>query len=311
MPKLLAHEIFAEDVRRRMPAQWKLRRLVERYPNLYRFGAMLPDVPFFLLWGPGSGAFHRQAERFHENGAEIERFLASALAGTEEAEKRLAVAAGIFCHAAADAVFHPMVYYYSGAGTDGARWRHHRLEGFIDIHFSRNFTRCPPFYLEPLVQGLEAEIDTLIGWMARIFALERHRRRFYPALRRNALFFRLFSSPAARRIAGWAAPAAPVWLKAYLAHFYPYRLPSGRLFADPIAYRNPASGSLRQWRIEEMAREVSDAALAVLARIETGEYRIRSLLPDGWNLHTGIGALPKSAMVFFDTARPLRDIVGF
>jgi hypothetical protein len=153
----------------------------------------------------------------------------------------------------------------------------------------------------------------LIDWMALLFGLDRNRHRlhFYRALKRNVLFLKLFINRPARLLAGWVAPNAPAALKAYLAHFYPYRLPPpGRLFPDPIPYRNPATGRPEKKRIEEMGKEAVDNALAVLERIEAGGCRIRDLMPDGWNLHTGIGALPKAAMSFFDTDRPLREIIG-
>ena len=315
MPKLLTHWVFAEDLRRRMPKGWRVRKAVDRNPYLYRYGAVAPDTPFYLLWGPGSDELNRQAEGFHERGEGIERFLSAAgeAAGSVDGEQRLSLVAGIFCHAAADAVFHPMVYYNSGFGTASARWRHHRIEGFIDLHFSGNFRRPEIRRLDEILRGLEVDVDTLIDWLAQLFDLDPSRHRFHlrRALQRNVLFLKLFANRPARLLAGWAAPSAPVGLKAYLAHFYPYRLPApGRLFPEPIVYRNPATGRPEKKRIEEMGKEAVDDALAVLENIEMGRRRIADLLPAGWNLHTGVGALPKAAMSFFDTERPVREIVG-
>jgi hypothetical protein len=59
-----------------------------------------------------------------------------------------------------------------------------------------------------------------------------------------------------------------------------------------------------------MGKEAVDAALALLAAVETGEARLSALLPEGWNLHTGIGSRPKAAMTFFDTGRAVEEIVG-
>lgn len=315
MPKLPTHWIFAEDVLRRMPAGWAVRRAAERYPNLYRYGAVAPDTPFYLVWGPGSRILNRQAEDFHETGGGLERFVASTMEKRPAAgaEQRLALAAGIFTHAAADAVFHPMIYYFSGSETDEAECRHHRLESFIDLYFSHNFSRSEASLLEPILQGMEVGGGTLLGWLADLFELDRRRHRAHLrlALGCNAFFLRLFRNRGARLLFGRLAPVSPAGLKAYLAHFYPCRLPRWeRLFPEPIDYRNPATGLPYRMRIAEMGKTAVDTAFDVLEKLEAGQWRLRALFPNGWNLHTGIAARPMAAMRFFDTSRSLREVIG-
>jgi hypothetical protein len=315
MPKLPTHWIFAEDVYRRMPSSWRIRRAVDRYPYVYRYGAVAPDTPFYLHWGPGSRILNRQAEEFHERGGGLERFLTSALQERPAAgaEQRLALASGIFTHAAADAVFHPMIYYVSGSGTEEAECRHHRMEGFIDLYFSRNFSQAQAVRLEQVLQGLEVDTDTVLNWLADIFELDRrrHRPHLRTALWCNVLILNLFINRGARFLAGRLAPVSPAGLKAYLVHFYPHRLPPWeQLFPDPIAYRNPATGLPYQTGMAELGKTAVDIAFDVLEKIEAGECRLSALFPNGWNLHTGIANRPKNAMRFFDTARPLREILG-
>lgn len=309
LPKLLTHWIFAEDLRQRLPSNGAVARAVNRHPNLYRYGAVAPDTPFYLLWGPGSRTLNAHAEVFHETGAGLERFLRST-----GAERRLALAAGVFSHAAADAVFHPMVYHFSSAGTGRARSRHHRLEAWIDLYFSRNFKRPEVCRLDHILRGLEVGVGTLIGWLAVLFDLDprRHRRHLQRALRCNDYFLRLFSNRAARLLAGLAFPISPDGLRAYLAHFYPLQPPPPeRLFTAPIAYRNPATGEPHRRHIDEMKQEAIDTALVLCQKMQAGEHRLSVLMPRGWNLHTGIGARPKAAMTFFDTDVPVRQLVGF
>jgi len=309
LPKLLTHWIFAEDLRQRLPSNGAVARAVNRHPNLYRYGAVAPDTPFYLLWGPGSRTLNAHAEAFHETGAGLERFLRDT-----GSERRLALAAGVFSHAAADAVFHPMVYYFSSAGTGRARSRHHRLEAWIDLYFSRNFKRPEVSRLDHILRGLEVDVGTLIGWLAVLFDLDlrRHRRHLQRALRRNVCFLRLFSNRAARLLAGWAFPISPDGLRAYLAHFYPLQPPPPeRLFPAPIAYRNPATGEPHRRCIDEMKQEAIDDALVLCQKMQAGEHRLSVLMPRGWNLHTGIGARPKAVMTFFDTDVPVRQLVGF
>jgi hypothetical protein len=225
----------------------------------------------------------------------------------------MALAAGILTHAAADAVFHPMIYYFSGSGTDKAECRHHRLESVIDLYFSRNFLRPEVSLLEPILQGLEVGSDTLLGWLADLFALDRRRHRSYLrlALGCNGLFLRLFRNRGARLLAGRLAPVSPAGLRAYLVHFYPCRLPPWeRLFPAPICYRNPATGLPYKQGIAELGNTAVDTAFDVLERFEAGRRRLSALFPNGWNLHTGIASRPKSAMRFFDASRPLREIIG-
>lgn len=315
MPKLPTHWIFAEDVYRRMPSGWALRRAVDRYPNIYRYGAVAPDTPFYLLWGPGSRILNQKAEEFHDRGAGIERFLAAAMAGTgtADAEQRMAFIAGVFTHAAADTVFHPMIYYFAGSGAEKTEWRHHRIEAFMDLYFSRNFSRPEVSLLDQILQVLEIDSETLLGWLADLFELDRrrHRHDLRLALGLNVLFLRLFRNPGARRLAGRLAPVSPAGLKAYLVHFYPHRLPAWeRLFPKPIVYRNPATGLSYQTCIEELGKTAVEIAFDVLEKIEAGERRLSALFPNGWNLHTGIASRPKIAMRFFDTDRPLREILG-
>jgi hypothetical protein len=121
----------------------------------------------------------------------------------------------------------------------------------------------------------------------------------------------LFINRGARLLAGKVAPVAPGGLRAYLAHFYPYRLPSlERLFPEPITFRNPATGHPRTMRLEEMGYTAVKTALEVLQKIEAGEHRLAALLPGGWNLHTGLADQPMSSMRFFETDRPLDKIIG-
>ncbi len=315
MPKLPTHWIFAEEVYRRMPHHWQIRRAVDRYRYVYRYGSVAPDTPFYLHWGPGSGILNRHAEEFHEKGGGLERFLATALSkpGGNKTEPQLAFAAGVLTHAAADTVFHPMIYYFSGSGMLQAEWRHHRMEGFIDLYFSRNFSKAVAVRLEQVLQGMEVNTDTLLGWLADLFDLDR--RAYRPCLRAslwwNEFFLNLFIHRGARLLADRFAPGAPDGLRQYLAHFYPYRLPDPkRLFPNPITYRNPATGQWFEMRIEEMGDAVVDASLDILKKVEAGGYRIAAMFPDGWNLHTGIADRPKSAMCFFDAGRPLREILG-
>lgn len=140
MPQSFVH-LFAID---RIRGDARLHPLAHealgRLPAFGRFGAMLPDLPYFgsirwrALWQqlgllqPGA----RWADRLHH-----ERPLAAGLAllVPRAASRlgplaRLAIGAGYFSHAALDATLHPLVYRLidaDGARSKGARRAQHML----------------------------------------------------------------------------------------------------------------------------------------------------------------------------------------
>lgn len=326
MPKYLTHWMLAEDAALTLDETSRLRQVILRHPNLFMAGAVIPDAPFYLLFGPGRLTMPRAAESFHDTRENSFGSIPVVLnAGpARDRDRRLALSLGVLTHIAVDAAFHPFVYYVSGSSLSGgidprtARYRHHTLETYLDLFFSRNFLRPKKRFFSGVLAGIEMDRPAFLDALAGLFSLKgpEKSRTLARALRMNGFFQRLFSFPALLSPLKGIDRIGGGRLKPHLAHFFPRRLPSpDRLFRRQYDYRHPVTGAPVCRGVAEMGGQAVATLSDLFRKLEAtpgGDAAAAiAALPDGPNLYTGMVGRGKSDMGFFDPTETLGNLIFF
>ena len=150
MPKEIVHWLIAEQTACLLRGT-PLEKIVAANPECLRFGAIFPDVLFYLVGKRSSRRIGRLGDILHGTGGEdTYRLLRSLLEITETSEASGPLTAfwiGVASHLQADIVFHPLIYYLTGNYHDEcpekrtlAIQRHRRLEVMLDMYFTREKT---------------------------------------------------------------------------------------------------------------------------------------------------------------------------
>ncbi|SEL96550.1 Zinc dependent phospholipase C [Syntrophus gentianae] len=143
MPKEAAHWILAEQTWQAMP-EGLLKTEIQGNKALYYLGAIIFDTPYYALTGQNRSNLIAAATRLHGYSASAPFNPFGPLAKSTEVlpEGYGPFVAGALTHVAADAVFHPPIFYFSGNDKDvpanqaaRATTRHRRLESALDLHF--------------------------------------------------------------------------------------------------------------------------------------------------------------------------------
>lgn len=149
MPGLLTHHLLAgalaDDLKGTV-----FEEPLDHCPEYLYLGAVFHDALFYVSSREKGARFKRQGTRLHGLKGEDTLFLPRGLlreaAGEgrsgPEREPLLAFTAGLISHIAADTVFHPFVFYFSGPlSAPLTKLGHRRLETLMDLFFSRGQTR--------------------------------------------------------------------------------------------------------------------------------------------------------------------------
>ena len=134
MPRELTHWLIAGEAADRLPVG-RLSDAIRAHRDVYLLGAVAPDSPFYALIGRQHDVLQRVASAVHgADGRDTLGWVPDSATAVG-----WAFIAGVCTHIAADAVFHPFVYYFSGswkAEDPRVRYRatirHVRLETAID-----------------------------------------------------------------------------------------------------------------------------------------------------------------------------------
>lgn len=159
MPKELCHWLIARAAARTLDATVtaKTAAAVAACPEAFLVGAVAPDGPFYVT---GDARVVAIAGLLHGYGATdayapVQRAITSDDAVPAAA---IAFAAGVLCHMAADTVFHPAVFYFTGFPTHASvavqrayLFRHRAFETAMDLHL-----------LAEQGQGIERRLDRLL-----------------------------------------------------------------------------------------------------------------------------------------------------
>lgn len=280
MPKELTHWMIARAAASRLDEQATPRTAgaIRECGDAFLLGAVAHDGPFYIRKSPRMAAL---GDQLHGKGtddafAPIERVLAAA--GSSSAA--VAFAAGAASHIAADTIFHPAVFYFTGfpshpksavAGT--YLFGHRAFESALDLHL-----------VSTRGHGLDRRLGSVLGRAAasaEAEALWAALARFYGAQGAS------LGPSDARAIVEQAAKtqglfdSAPVRLLARLLNllhagtnadvsslFYVRKSPWNGHFTSPRPYRDPLSGAEDVFDVGDFVDRAVARALGLFGNIE-------------------------------------------
>jgi hypothetical protein len=319
MPKEITHWFVAERVYRHLDQGARIKQILARGMNLYRIGAILPDVPFYVVAGPGRSVMPHRGEVFHDPAGssyrDLVRYLNRRAAALTAADAALLL--GVLTHIHTDAAFHPLVFHLSGPfDTDvrsrrRSKLRHHLLETRIDEIMMRRHVECAPHRIYDLIKAAEAPGGCVRQCFAALFDMR-------PAAARNAVFQsaliqRQFFNQTLRRLVYRLNRAGVFDMRVVASYFYRFAAaPSKPEWSAPIAYRDPVTGQRLRRSLEQLTADACRMTHAVFAHLED----CTSIRPwgaalarlKGPNLYTGRFGLRRLRMRFFSSAP--RGIAG-
>jgi hypothetical protein len=174
MPKEITHWLIAERAASSLTGSL-LEKDVAANPHCLHFGAVFPDVLYFLVGKKPAARLSSLAHALHGAGGEdTYAFLRSLLAVPVAAAESGPMAAfwvGVAAHLRTDITFHPFVYYLSGDydhADPGVRTmaiqRHRRFETVMDMYFNRDGTgrQVRRHSLRAILAGLEMPLPRLL-----------------------------------------------------------------------------------------------------------------------------------------------------
>jgi len=325
MPKEATHWILAENTWQAMPDGLLKREILEN-KALYYLGAIIFDTPYYVLTGQNRSNLYAAAQRLHGYNASrsFNPFRALATSPENMPEGYRPFLAGALTHVAADAVFHPLIYYFGGNDEDvftnkaaQATARHRRLETALDLHFlSRNGNtafrnlRLPGLYrnreneeraflklLNLLYFGkvlLKDSALKLAVWQHALIHVLIHQKRIHQFIE----LFDILCPQQARRI------------KPVEALFYATcQEADPRFFQRALVYRHPVTGEERQESINDLQDRMVALSLEFLERIDNIERQadLKKRLAGAVfpSLYHGLPPDRSLKIHFFDALQPL------
>lgn len=244
MPKEMTHWWVARKAEESLSPESVLGAAIHSYRQLFMMGAVVPDMPFYFLFGPRSGEIKRIAERFHNSENGSYRLFEGLMpwVGGERRSAGLALLSGLLTHIHTDSIFHPMVYYFCGRGEADFRKkrfslaRHRTLETLADM-FVRHLSPDKEMRVAKMVKGLEIDREHFLDMLASVFSPFGEVR---PSLMRRLLFFQgriqgLLFRDIFRRGLERTSLLTGIDLGYLYANFYPKPAPAEKiLFKKPI-----------------------------------------------------------------------------
>lgn len=326
MPKYITHWIIAEKVFQGLDERSAFKPVIARGKASYLIGSVVLDTPFYLIWGRDAGVMNRMAEHLHNTRNSSFRFAAEFLAACEQNRSRfapvLAMLLGIITHIYADAVFHPMVYFFSGPPLGKPKTRnqsaarHHTLETYLDLYFEKAFQSSYQWKFSALLKRIEIEPPQFFEILTHLFSVRGDHgiRMIKKAVRMNAAIQGLFDKKLPRLLMDGLNLVPGIDVSHFVAHFYPYQRPDPRdLFQNALNFRHPVTGERLLFSVEGFIDLAVQRALSAFDDLSVA-YRknkplsdiLRSM--DGPNLYTGLHNRGKSDMIFFDASREIQAL---
>jgi hypothetical protein len=283
MPKELCHWMIARQAARKLDttATPRTKEAVQACPEAFLLGAVAPDGPFYV---PGDARLVAIATLLHGQGAVVDAFApvkrvigAGAAAASPAA---MAFAAGVLCHIAADTVFHPAIFYFTGfsahasATVKGAYlYRHRSFETAMDLQLLAEHGSGLERRLDRLLARASARPDAgeLVAAVARCYATAGQppstaeaARILEQAGKTQRLFF-----------------SKPLWALLCIRHiysagrnpdtsalFYARTTPWTPTFSSPRPYRDPVSGVDGVFDLGECFSRAVDRTVSLCGNLE-------------------------------------------
>jgi len=323
MPKHITHWILAEKIYLDIEGDSVLKKIINSYKYLYLTGAVILDTPFFLLYGRGGKVMNRVAEKIHDAAYNSYAIFKDVINADERPlpDAVLSLLLGIITHIQADAVFHPLVYFFSGKGIADKkeRARHHILESYLDLYFKERLGAPNKGLFSEVIKQIEMEEKAFLEVLANLFSLDRKSgiNMIKKALKMNSLIQGLFDKNLPRILLQFLNFFPGMDLNDSISHFYPHPKPiPGTMFLHPFDYRHPVTGQKSKISVDELAEQTVQRILEVFDVVEK-HYGSKKPLSEaflqltGPNLYTGLENTRKSDMHIFNTEKEVLELIFF
>jgi hypothetical protein len=280
MPKEIVHWLIAEEAASLLKGT-SLENAVAENPACLRFGAIFPDVLFYLVGNRYFRRIGRLADILHGTDGEDTYRLLRSLSETPgtsgESGPLTAFWIGVAAHLQADIVFHPLIYYLTGNYHDKrpeirtlAIQRHRRLEVILDMYFTREKTsgQLRSYSLGRICNQLELPMPNLLKIASQTLAelSDSRPEEIAFGLRRALRYFVLMQNLCSRPFLGSILfrmeKLLPQPLREITALFQAPQLAAHFSFlSKPVIYRNPVSGKKMESTVDLLfAKAVHDSA---------------------------------------------------
>lgn len=320
MPRELVHwHVLERAVERLSAKSVRLQAICRRSPSVARLGAITHDAPYYLRLGKSN--FQHVAERLHgANGTDsfqpLREFACAIPRSLQNDSPLWAFCAGLISHAVVDAIFHPMIFYFTGnyhaldpKERSEARARHRLFEVHLDSWIAREQSLARSVSISHLFSECRTDLPEIIHALASVPSLrnawdesnaEHLWMRSFHSISRLQL---LFLSPICGAFAHALNSIIPIRELESLFSFG--RIEPDEFFSQRARFKNPATGDfmeahcsgLLERSIEECVRLFVD-----LDRCMTFEEDRFASNEVGPSLDSGIvGARAEDLRFFADT----------
>lgn len=317
MPKELTHLIVSEAARQSYSAKTSLGEMIERHLHVYRFGAVMHDIPFCASSSKHGIAFKEKGYEVHGTTdlGPIRPFIYLGSVYDKTGDPNvLALIAGAVTHMMADVVFHPFVYYYTGESIS----RHYRIETLIDTHLSG---RQGIWFEKPVTtRGFYRHLKGKNGFLSRhlsgFFGLSDP---FFPeitkALNMHAFALRLFRSRAGYHLFRMTALVGSKSYRSKTNLFYPSKMRfHSPFFQSEFVYRHPVTGEPSKATLESLVDTAVQKACGIFEEIqEAVDHRGMERFFSGFSpvsLETGLAPSAGKTFRYTDLSKPIDRLVS-
>lgn len=319
MPRELVHWKVLEEARRRLDPKSAVARVLQTHLDQAKIGAIAHDAPYY--YKRGHDRFELLAEIMH--GGEGEDTLAPMrqlsheliTRGRDGAEAGWATLLGMLSHIAADVVFHPMVFYFTGNYHDAdpnerrlAQTRHRLLEVYIDGWMLRKDRPEGSLFIRDLLKRIDrapflggGPLDGALNEKSLCVAgPSAAAGRWGAALDEMALYQRLFYVPILGAIFRGASIVAPKRIAPIDSLFEWRRHDSPAILNEPLQFMNPVTGEQSKKRLAQLLEEAIEETARFFRRWEplmNGTSRdVEATVGDivGASLNIGVVGAPTS-----------------
>jgi len=315
MPKERTHWILAEKVFQEILPDSPLKKIVGLHKNLYLAGAVIPDTPFYLLYGKSGKMMSQLGMRLHDNPLNSYQPLSDAINHhmRHVPDDVLALILGFIAHIHADASFHPLVYYLTG-GDENERnreIRHRTLEAYLDIYYSARFPLQNRGLVSNVMTSLEMGEDRFLNLLSLFYfgREKKHIPEIKKSLLRHRMIQKLFDRDSVKITLKWLDFIPGMKLDLIMATCYPLVRPDPwSMFHHPFSYLHPVTGQPFRHSVRDLEEKMIRETLGIFAQIEC--HMKNRTLPElfsrlkGPDLCTGMMGKQISDMCCFSSRPP-------
>ncbi len=260
MPKEIGHWIIAQETAKLLSAL-PIVMAIGRFQSWFVLGSVCHDCGFYQR-GQEYEYLKKMSDRLHGKGsndsfAPVKALLKYYRSGGQVPAYVLAFAAGALCHIAADTVFHPMIFYYTGkTEEDGGFYRHAAFESALDQYLQKKY----PAPFRGKVHRAYADAKKLVSEEAFLECLgvfysgddsltKQEARRLITS---HQKIQRLFSSRLLRLLGRLVYVPVRGSNKDMSSVFYPVGRRQSRFFENPLSWCNPVTGEAYSGSVESL-----------------------------------------------------------